>query len=167
MQANYFADCASLEEVRKKYRQLAIQHHPDKGGDVETMKAINAEHDWITRHFTATGNNPRTGQAFTAEETEAEILASEQYAAAVQAVAALDGLTLELVGAWLWATGDTYPHRATLKGAGFMWASQKKAWYFRTEEHRSSNRSKMDLDEIRARHGSVNVKANKRPTLKK
>jgi hypothetical protein len=28
------------------YRTLALQHHPDRGGDVEAMKRVNAARDW-------------------------------------------------------------------------------------------------------------------------
>jgi DnaJ homolog subfamily A member 2 len=33
---------APPEVRRAAYRALAMLHHPDKGGDVETMKRINA-----------------------------------------------------------------------------------------------------------------------------
>jgi len=32
---------ASPEEVKKRYRQLVMVHHPDRGGDEEKMKRIN------------------------------------------------------------------------------------------------------------------------------
>lgn len=43
----YFADCKTLDELRIAYRKLAAIHHPDVGGDVATMQAINAEHDRV------------------------------------------------------------------------------------------------------------------------
>jgi hypothetical protein len=33
--------CASVEEIRSRYRALAMQHHPDHGGSVERMREIN------------------------------------------------------------------------------------------------------------------------------
>ena len=41
----YFNNCNTLDELKKEYRRLAMQNHPDRGGDAETMKAINAEYD--------------------------------------------------------------------------------------------------------------------------
>lgn len=41
----YFADVRTLEELKAAYRRLAMQHHPDVGGDTATMQAINAEFD--------------------------------------------------------------------------------------------------------------------------
>ena len=43
----YFAQCKNLEELKKEFRRLAMLHHPDRGGDQETMKAINNEYDAV------------------------------------------------------------------------------------------------------------------------
>lgn len=36
---------ASLEEIKKAYRQKAKEHHPDRGGNAETFKKINEAYD--------------------------------------------------------------------------------------------------------------------------
>lgn len=36
---------ASDDEIERAYRRLAAQHHPDRGGDAETMARINAARD--------------------------------------------------------------------------------------------------------------------------
>lgn len=33
--------CWSLNEIGQRYRNLAMEHHPDKGGDQEQMARIN------------------------------------------------------------------------------------------------------------------------------
>lgn len=43
----YFTNCKNLEELKKEFRRLAMIHHPDRGGDQETMKAINNEYDVV------------------------------------------------------------------------------------------------------------------------
>jgi len=39
---------ASPEEIRKAYRKLAVQHHPDKGGDQEKFKQISAAYEILS-----------------------------------------------------------------------------------------------------------------------
>lgn len=41
----FFSDCNTLDELKKKYRKLAMENHPDRGGDEDTMKKINDEYD--------------------------------------------------------------------------------------------------------------------------
>jgi DnaJ family protein A protein 2 len=36
---------ASQDEIKKAYRKLAVKHHPDKGGDPEKFKDINAAYE--------------------------------------------------------------------------------------------------------------------------
>lgn len=39
----YFNNPKTLEELKKQYKKLVMENHPDKGGDLEKMKAINVE----------------------------------------------------------------------------------------------------------------------------
>jgi len=41
----YFAEVHTLDELKKKFRRLAMLNHPDVGGDTATMQEINAEYD--------------------------------------------------------------------------------------------------------------------------
>jgi len=143
----WFNECGTLGEVKALYKKLAKQYHPDLGGDTATMQEINKEYAFASAKAIKGAN-------LSEEQTESEILSSEAYRQAIEKVIHLDGITLELVGYWLWATGNTYPVRATLKDAGFMFASKKLAWYFRTAEYKVSKGGKKSLDEIRNKYGS-------------
>ena len=148
---NYFKECKTIDEVKARYKDLAKQHHPDRGGDTATMQAINAAYSIAVIQI-ARGEN----------RTESEIndilTDNEKYRAAIDAIINLIGINIELVGAWIWVTGDTKSHRQTLKDAGYFWASKKLAWYFRSAEYKCSSRKGKDLDEIRAKYGSTNVR---------
>ena len=115
---NYFAGCKSLDEIKATYRRLAKENHPDCGGDTATMQEINIQ------YAAAVENIKRTGSA--ADRAHAAQEVPEEFVAAVNAVVGLAGVVLELVGAWLWATGDTRPHKDALKAAGYKWASKKR-----------------------------------------
>ncbi len=45
-------------------------------------------------------------------------------------VKALNGLKIELVGSWIWATGATFENKEKLKALGFMFSKNKKAWFY-------------------------------------
>ena len=67
---------ASKEEIKKAYRKLAHQYHPDRGGDEEKMKEINeayqvlgntekrAQYDRFGRTFEGVGGGGREGFDF-------------------------------------------------------------------------------------------------------
>jgi hypothetical protein len=81
---------------------------------------------------------------------------------ALNKVISLEGISVELCWMWIWITGNTQPIKDVLKQAGFFWASQKKAWYWRPEQAKSNNRIKMTMDEIRYRHGSLEIKKSEK-----
>lgn len=39
----YFQNINSLVDLKKEYLRLALQHHPDKGGDTAIMQQVNIE----------------------------------------------------------------------------------------------------------------------------
>jgi len=45
-------DFASLDEIKKEYRRLALIHHPDRGGNLERMKLINSAYDILSKRKT-------------------------------------------------------------------------------------------------------------------
>lgn len=45
MEIKYFANIKSLEELKREYRKLGKQFHPDNGGSEETFKIINHEYN--------------------------------------------------------------------------------------------------------------------------
>ena len=43
----YFQNIHSLADLKKEYRRLALQHHPDKGGDTAVMQQVNVEFETL------------------------------------------------------------------------------------------------------------------------
>lgn len=151
----WFNECKTVDEVKATYKKLAKQHHPDLGGDTVTMQEINKEYAFACAKVIKGAN-------FSDEKTEQEIKFSEEYRVALEKIIHLEDVNIELVGFWIWVTGNTYPVKAILKDAGFFFASKKLAWYFRTGEYQVSSRGEKSLDEIRSKYGSEVLKADKR-----
>ena len=45
----YFQNIHSLADLKKEYRRLALEHHPDKGGDTAIMQQVNTEFGRLLR----------------------------------------------------------------------------------------------------------------------
>ena len=152
----YFKDCRTIEEVKAVYKKLAKEHHPDCGGSVEVMQQINAEYPQACARVLK-------GDNLTSEDTEEQIRMSEEYRAVIELLIGLPGIIIEVVGNWIWVTGNTKPVKQQLKDAGLFFASKKVAWYYRSEEYKTTG-SKKTLDEIRAKYGSEQVKSRRYST---
>ena len=150
----YFKECQTIEEVKAMYKILAKQYHPDCGGDTATMQAINSEYSYACAKLLK-------GDNLSDEETGEGIRLTEEYRAVIELLMALTGILIEVVGNWIWVTGNTKPVKQQLKDAGLFFASKKVAWYYRSEEFKTKG-GKKSLDEIRAKYGSESVKSNKR-----
>ena len=159
MKTTYFSACKSIEEAKRLYHKLAVKFHPDLGGNLETMQAINNEYDIIAEqlkniHESATGEN------YTAEQNSTEIPAD--FRDLINKLIHLDGINIELVGRWIWLTGNTYFHKDTIKSLGFKYASNKKAWYWHSAEDSTANRKKMSLEQIKEKYGCTAFQTNSR-----
>ena len=54
---------ATQDEIKKAYRKLAVEHHPDKGGNEDTFKKISEAYDTIgddnkRRQYDSQKSNP-------------------------------------------------------------------------------------------------------------
>lgn len=148
----YFEGLTSESEIKSRYKELAKQYHPDKGGDTAIMQEINKQYELVL-----TGAYQRAGKSITEidELFKQDVLMREK----LNAILGLDNLIIEICGNWLWVTGDTKIHKSILKSNGYLWASKKEAWFFRSEQFKSfGNRRNNTLDEIRFKHGSLAVK---------
>ncbi|OJV50985.1 MAG: hypothetical protein BGO31_10990 [Bacteroidetes bacterium 43-16] len=154
----YFNECKSLDEIKALYRKLAKQHHPDKSGDVTIMQEINVYYELAISKL-ARGSN------LSEEEVEQEIRFSEEYRIVIEKIIHLEGIQIELIGLWIWVTGDTYPIRAELSKAGLIFTKPKKAWYYRSKEYEGRRGGKKNLDQIRAKYGSQPITQNQSKKL--
>lgn len=149
-----FATAKSIEELRSIYKELAKQFHPDKGGDVETMQFVNARYDQLCKKF----ENPNDGDENI----------SELYKEVIEKLINFDEIEIEIVGTWIWISGNTYPIKAQLKEAGALWSGQRKMWYFRSGEFkwRKKSNETADFSTLREMFGSRIVKKSDKLKLK-
>jgi hypothetical protein len=144
MRTSYFSDCKNLADVKRRYKELAMLHHPDKGGNTATMQEINAEYKAII-------HNPSFSFAETTEEEKQDFI---KYPDIIDKIIALQGILIEIIGDWIWLSGNTYPYRQFLKETGFFFAPKKVMWYYRPSDYKSSNTKPKTIESIRSKYGS-------------
>jgi hypothetical protein len=150
----YFNGCNTIEEVKTAYKRLAKQYHPDLGGGTETMQEINKEYAFACAYV-------GKSSGLSDDELSDEIKLSELYRQAIEKIIHLPGIVIELVGHWIWVTGDTYTVRNELKAAHFFFAPKKFAWYFRSDDFKTRG-GKKSLDEIRRKYGIETIRNDNR-----
>lgn len=150
----YFKDCKTLDDLKKEYRRLAMIHHPDVGGDTETMKAINAEYDRL-HNILRDAHNQQADEHHQTTET------AEEFRTIIETLLRMDGLEVELCGSWLWIGGNTREHKDELKTAGCRWSSNKKLWYWRhAEDGHRWHKGNKTMAQIRTKYGSQTFRSN-------
>ena len=124
MQMRYFSNPQTLEDLKKQYRELALRHHPDVGGSDEIMKAVNSEYDEL---FQALKDIHRTkdGETYTAKQETRET--PEQFKEVISELMKMDDIVIEVIGCFVWVTGNTKIHKDRLKELNFQWHSKKVA----------------------------------------
>lgn len=129
MNNTYFENISTLEELRKQYKELLKLHHPDNGGNLETMQEINTEYDRLFKVLKNQHENGNAGQGSTNTDYNSmkyDFAEDEKLREMLNKIIHFTGIDIELVGAWIWLSGNTYACKKEIKELGFKWDSQKK-----------------------------------------
>ena len=160
---NYFANCTSIEEIKKIYRQLAKKYHPDHNNtDTNAIMAeINLQYEQQKgRTFTATNHE-------TKKEYTTNFDPFDGYREIINRLINLEGITIELCGTWLWITGvkkEDKEKQAILKELNFTFSGKKCAWYWKPGTYRKKSKKELTIEEIRNLYGSNRVQREEQQT---
>lgn len=156
---HFFDRCSTLGELKKLYHAAAMKHHPDRGGDDDTMKAINAEYE---ARFQALKQS-HSAQTTTARATSES---AGDFVQIIDHLLRLDGLEVELCGRWLWIGGNTKANKEHLKACGCRWSKRKGLWSWHfAEDGDSWHRGTKSMSQIRSKYGSTRFTATERDPL--
>lgn len=159
MMKNRFFKSTNIEDLKKEYRELAKKYHPDFGGDTRTFQDMQAEFIDLCQRLANVHKADETAQEDEAQE------APEEFASVINQVVTLDGVDIEIIGKWVWVSGNTYANKEKIKNAGFFWSSKHKKWYWNGSTHKSKKHSKMDMQLIKAVHGCQKIKSGRQLRL--
>ena len=139
-----FKGVEGINEAKKIYKNLAKKLHPDMvGGDEESFKLLNAIYTDLIEHKIYFSNDFKI-------DVELEKI--------ISLILHFENITIELVGSWVWVSGDTKEIKDKLKELGFKWASKKKMWFY--GEMKGRNPQEKSMEEIKSKYGSETLKTN-------
>ena len=66
----------------------------------------------------------------------------------------MEGVKIEIIGSFLWISGNTKPYKEQLKELGMKWSRNKEAWYLSPEGYKRYSKKVYNMDEIRNMYGN-------------
>lgn len=145
----FFKDCKTLEDLKKCYRALVKQYHPDNGGDAEMFKALNNEYRQMFERVKNTHYSTKNQEYYQKATTET----ADEFIDLINQLIKLGGVHIEIIGSFVWVSGDTKPHKDVLKSLGFKWHTVKKNWYKAPENYVKHSRKTYTMESIRDMYG--------------
>jgi curved DNA-binding protein CbpA len=157
----YFAGIETLEELKSRYHKLVMENHPDKGGDTATMQAINAEYEKVFPKVKNYHKN-KEGETYQKETNET----AGYYMDIMEKLIKMHGIKIEIIGCFIWLSGDTKKWKEDIKALRFKWNNHKKMWYLAPSWWKPSrNKKPYDINTIRSMYGSTEVSMEEQKQL--
>jgi curved DNA-binding protein CbpA len=119
---NYFKNVSNIEELKVEYRRLAKQYHPDMSKSVDTTKIfveIVAQYDKLFALL-------KDIKSKDAEKHEV----NSDFKTVIDKLIKFSDINVEIVGYWVWVSGNTYNHRQDMTEIGLKWSGSNKKWYW-------------------------------------
>ena len=140
----------TVADLKAAYRKLAMANHPDRGGDTESMKALNNEYQDCLKALDGTQDDKYTYRYN--DKDEVELMAKIYELLSLNMV----DVTINLIGKWIWITGDTKAHKDGLKELKCRWHGKRKCWYWKDFSKKSRYNKKGSLKNLADKYGCVN-----------
>ena len=165
-----FEGVETLEELKKMLHAYVLMYHPDKHRKnrdeyTEIMAQINAEYDKAFKRVKNQhlGWDAKEGKYYKyTKETDEN---AEDFRNVINGLAGIKGIKVELVGAWVWVSGNTKNVKDKLKELGLHYAPQKSAWEFHTGVYKRKSKPQGNLDDLRAKYGTMEIKGKEEEQL--
>ena len=148
----YFENCVTVEEVKARFRDLAKQLHPDCGGDAQAFREMMEQYRTVFERYKDT-HRASNGETYHKASNETP----DEFADIINAMMGFDGVMIEIIGSWIWVSGNTYSYREQIKALGFFWSKSKRAWYYNGSTEKTTKRGHYNMDGLRAMWGTTVV----------
>lgn len=158
----YFENIKTIEDLKQKYKELVKELHPDLNKKDTTKEFVEMKRQYEEK-FERVKNTFINSQGEYYEKENEET--SEEFAEIIEKLIKIEGITIEIIGSWIWVSGNTKDNKDKLKELKFRYSANKQAWYFHTGSYRKRSKVKHSLSEIREMFESTRIKEQKQLAL--
>lgn len=144
---DYFEGCKTAEDVKKIYKKLARELHPDCNPDRDTTADFQKMNMQYEKAWERCKNYHTNAQGETYEKQNDTSAA--EYADLINTLIHIPEIVIELIGSWVWVSGNTFPAKKILKSLDFKYSKLKKAWYYHEADYHKKSKKNFTLDDIR------------------
>lgn len=150
----YFKNVKSIQELKKKYKELVMQYHPDLNANNTTaiMQEINAEYDMLFAKVKNSFTNSN-GEIYEKENLES----IEEFKDIINKIVTFKNCKIEIIGNWIWVSGNTKYYKDILKSLKFNWINNKTAWAYHHEKYFKKTRNVYTLEDLRKSFNTVDI----------
>ena len=147
-----------LDQLKKEYFKLAKTYHPDAGGTKEQFQALQNEYEKLLKNLI-------NGSSLSSDQKKNEFEVDKAIRDIIDSIISLEGINIELVGKWLWISGNTYPVRNELKKAGLLYIKKDGFPYWVYKGSMSRGRGNLTIEEIKQKYGSRVIESKQVPKI--
>ena len=122
---NIFTESKDIESLKKLYRKLIIKNHPDRGGSKEEAQLINTAYE---QAYKVVENKKDSKEKNNFKKATKEDI--QRFIKIFDKLLKMEGLEIDIVGDWLWLSGNTFTHKEEIKKLNFRWSRKHKKWYW-------------------------------------
>lgn len=156
MKTVYFNGVSNHEDLKKAYRKQAKKLHPDMstGNEAEFVK-LQDEYEKLFEYL-------KTHSTVKADTNSNEV--AKSYTDIINNIVNLN-VDIEIIGTWVWVSGNTYSCKETLKKNGFKFSRKRKMWYYTSTPYKKRSKKRISTDEMRSYFGSEKVSTQRQKAL--
>jgi hypothetical protein len=147
-----------IDQLKKEYFKLAKLYHPDAGGTKEQFQELQNEYEKLLKNII-------NGSSLSSEQKKNEFEIDKAIRDIIDSIISLQGINIELVGKWLWISGNTYAVKNELKKAGLIYIKKDNTPYWVYKGSMSRGKGNLSIDEIKQKYGSRVIETRQMPKI--
>lgn len=153
----YFKNVKTIQELKKQYRDLVLKYHPDLNTKDTTniMQDINLQYNELFNKVKNSFVNAE-GNIYNKENTEN----IDDFKNILNKIITFKDCKIEIIGNWIWVSGNTKYYKEILKSLKFKWIKNKEAWAYHQDKYYKKTKNEYTLEELRNSFITINVDTN-------